>query len=92
MHPLPGFDLCMALIKYILYRACERVHTLDNVHDSWARILCGNGLALMIFTKSRHQVMRLISRAAFVEPVDLDVIVVIMRATLESSLRNFDVL
>ena len=68
------------------------LHTLNNVRDSWARIMCGEGLALMKFTESRHQVMRLISRTAFVEPVDLEVSVVIMRATLESSLRNFDVL
>ena len=72
------------------FRPC--LHTLNNVHDSWARVLCGEGLALMKFTESRHQVMRLISWAAFIEPVDLGVIVVIMRATLESSLGNCNVL
>ena len=54
--------------------------------------MCVDGLALMNFSEHRHQVMRLVSRAAFVEPMKLEVRVVIMRATLESSLRNFDVL
>ena len=79
----------MALAQYVLP---NELHTLNNVRDSWARKLCGDRLALMIFSENRHQVMRLIGRAAFVEPVDLEVSVVIMWATLESSLRNFDVL
>ena len=68
------------------------LHTLNNVHDTWARVICVDRLALMNFTEQRHQVMRLISRAVFIEPVDLEVIEVFMWATLESSLRNFDVL
>ena len=68
------------------------LHTLNDVHDGWARVLCGDGLALMKFSESRHQVMRCVGRSAFIKPVDLDVIIVFMRTALESSLRNFDVL
>jgi hypothetical protein len=55
-------------------------------------VVCGERLAGVKFTDSRQQVVRFVGREAFVEPVDLKVFVIVMRTTLESSLRNFDML
>ena len=66
--------------------------TLDDVRDSWAMVVCGDGLAHMNLTESRQQVVRFISREAFVEPVELDMIIVFVWDALESSLRSFNVL
>ena len=66
--------------------------TLDDVHDSWAIEVCGDGLALMKLSKSRRQVVRFIGREAFVESMDLQMIVVFVWDALESSLRSFNVL
>jgi len=65
--------------------------TLDNVYSSWARVVSRDGLAGMDLTESRHQVVRFVGRSVFIEPVDLQVIVIVMRAALETSLRTFDV-
>ena len=67
-------------------------YTLDNVYSSWTRVVSGNGLASMDLTESRHQVVGFVGRSVFIEPVDLQVIVIVMRAALETSLRTFDVL
>ena len=65
--------------------------TLDDVHDSWARVVCGDG-----HQREPHreppQVVRFIIRETFVEPVDLDIIVVFGWDALKSSLRSFHVL
>ena len=66
--------------------------TLDDVHDSWAMVVCGDGLARMKLSESRQQVVRFIGREAFVEPVDLQMIVVFVWDALKSSLRSFNVL
>ena len=45
--------------------------TLDDVRDSWAMVVCGDGLAHINLTESRQQLVGFISRGGFVEPVDL---------------------
>ena len=44
------------------------------------------------FTEPCHQVVRFVSRTVLIEPVDLQVVVIIVRNALEASLRRFDVL
>ena len=66
--------------------------TLDDVRDSWARVVTGDGLAHMKLTQSRQQVVWFIGREAFVEPVNLQMIVFFVWDALESSLRSFNVL
>ena len=68
------------------------LHTLNDVHDSWAKEMSLNGLASMNFSEPRHQVVRFVGRAFVIKPVDMQVAVVFMRDTLEASLGNFDVL
>lgn len=68
------------------------LHTLNNVCHSWARVVYGDRLSDVKISDSRHQVVKFASRAVFIEPVELQVFVVIVRTTLESSLRNFNVL
>ena len=71
---------------------CAILPTLDDVHDSWAMVVCGDGLARMKLSESRRQVVRFIGREAFVKPVDLQMIVVFVWDAFESSLRSFNVL
>ena len=66
--------------------------TLDDIHDSWAKVVYGDGLAHMKLSESRRQVVRFIGREAFVKPVDLQMIVVFVWDAFESSLRSFNVL
>ena len=66
--------------------------TPDDVHNSWTMVVSKNGLARMNLPESRRQVVRFISREAFVKLVDYQVVVVVMWDTLEPSLRSFDVL
>jgi hypothetical protein len=54
--------------------------------------MCGDGLAGVNLTDGCHQVVRFVNRKFFIEPVDLQVFVVVMRAALDASLRKFDVL
>ena len=54
--------------------------------------MCRDGLAGDNLTDSCHQVVRFVDREAFVEPVDLKVLVVVVRTALDASLRKFDVL
>ena len=66
--------------------------TLDDVRDGRAMVVYGEGLAHMNLTESRQQVVRFIGRETFVEPVDLQMIVIFVWDALESSLRSFNVL
>lgn len=68
------------------------LHTINDVYDSRARELCGEGLADMNLKYSRHQIMRFIGWDVFVKPLNLQVFVVIVRTAFEPSLRKFDVL
>jgi hypothetical protein len=52
----------------------------------------GNGLAGDNLTDSCHQVVRFVDRKFFIEPVDLQVFVIVVRAALNASLRKFDML
>jgi hypothetical protein len=81
------------VLRWVQYtRARPQLHTLDDISNSWARVVCGDRLAGMNFTESRHQVVRFVGREAFVEPVELNMFVVFMWTALDSSLRNFDML
>jgi hypothetical protein len=44
------------------------------------------------FTEPCHHVVRFVGRAVLIEPVDLQVVVIIVRNALEANLRSFDVL
>jgi len=66
--------------------------TLDDVEDGWARVVHGNRLANANLCESRRQVVRFIGREAIVEPMNLEVLVVVVLTALEPSLRNFNVL
>jgi len=70
----------------------EMEFTLDDICDSWARVMCGDRLTDVKLPESRQQVVRFICWKAFIEPVDLEVFVFVVRTALESSLRNCNVL
>ena len=70
----------------------EHGPTLDDIQDSWTMVVYGDGLARMNISESSYQIVRFISRAGFVEPVELHMIVVFVWDALESSLRSFNVL
>lgn len=78
---------------FIVYNpSVHMLRTLDDVSDSWARVLCRDGLANVNLTNSRRQVVRLIGRDGFVEPMELYVSVILVRTPLEPNLRKFDML
>ena len=68
------------------------VLTLNDVHGGRAKEMSEDGMASLNFTEPCHQVVRFVGRTVFIEPVDLQVVVIIMRDALEASLRRFDVL
>jgi hypothetical protein len=54
--------------------------------------MCGDGMANLNLTKPRHQVVRFVGWTFIIKPVNLQVVVIIVRDALEASLRRFDVL
>ena len=68
------------------------LRTLDDVHDSRAKEMSENGMGLVNFTDPCHQVVRFVDRTVLIEPVELQVVVFIVRDALEASFRSFDVL
>ena len=68
------------------------VRTFNGVYDSRANELCVDGMALLNFSEPCHHVARFIGRTVLIEPVDFQVVVIIMCDALEASLRRFDVL
>ena len=68
------------------------LRTLNDVHDSRAKEMAEDGMAGLNFTEPCHHVVRFVDRAVFIEPVDLQVVVVIVRDALEANLRRFEVL
>ena len=52
----------------------------------------GDGLADANLSDSCRQVVRFVGRSGFIEPPELQVLVVVVRAALDASLRKFDVL
>ena len=60
---------------YYHYHTSKHVQrTLDNVHDSWARVVYGDGLTGANLSNSCQQFMRFVGRLVFIEPVDLQVL------------------
>jgi hypothetical protein len=55
-------------------------------------VVCWDGHAGAKVSDSCQQVVRFVGREAFIEPMDLKVFVVVVRAALDASLRKFDVL
>ena len=68
------------------------LRTLDNVHDSWAKEMSEDGAAGINWTDPCHHVVRFVGRALIIEPVELQMVVVVVGDALETNLRNFDVL
>ena len=68
------------------------IRTLDDIHNSWANVFCGDGCASVKLAESREQVVGFIGWEAVIEPVDLQVFVMMMGLALETSHRSFDVL
>ena len=75
-----------------IYHTFFMLHTLNDVHDSRAKEMPENGMAGVNCTEPCHQVVRFVGWAVFIEPVDLQVVVIIVRDALEASFRSCDVL
>jgi hypothetical protein len=69
-----------------------KTHTLNDVHDGRTKEMSEDGMASFNFTEPCHQVVRFVGRTFVIEPVNLQVVVIIVRDALEASLRRFDVL
>ena len=65
------------------------LRAFNDVHDSWAKKMCGDGLSAINFTEPCHQVVRFFNQAVLIEPLNLHVFVVFVRDALEASLRSF---
>jgi hypothetical protein len=78
----------VSLISYL--RICYR--TLNDVHDSRAKEISEDGMAGLNFTEPCHQVVRFVDRTGLIKPVDLQVVMFIVRDALEASFRRFDML
>ena len=66
--------------------------TIDDVHNSGAKEMSLDGMDGINFTEPCHQVVRFVGRAVLIEPVELQVGVLLVRDALEANLRGFDVL
>ena len=55
-------------------------------------VVCGDRRAGAKLTDNCQQVMRFVGWEAFIESVDLEVFVIVVRTALKASLRKFDVL
>ena len=84
------FTYVVRSVQYITILLKHVQRTIDDVPDSWARVLCGDGLAGVKLSESCQQIVRFIGRDAFIEPLDLQVFVLIVRAALDASLGSFD--
>jgi hypothetical protein len=68
------------------------LRTLNDVHDSRAKEMSEDGMASINRTEPCHHVVRFVGRTLIIEPVDIQVVVFIVRDTLEANLGCFDVL
>ena len=68
------------------------LRTLNDVHDSRAKEMSEDGVFVVNFTEPCHHVVRFVDWAFIIEPMELQVVVVIVRDPLEANLRSFDVL
>lgn len=66
--------------------------TVNDVHDSRAKEFSDDGMVGINFTEPCHQIVRFVDRAGLIEPVELQVVVIIVRDALEASYRRFDML
>ena len=86
------FTYVVRSVQHITILLQHVQRTLDDVQDSWARVVCGDGLAGANLSDGCHQVVRFVGREVFIEPVELHVFVLVVRAALDASLRKLDVL
>ena len=86
------YGMIASVYQIISYTLPNILRTLDDVHDMWTRVVRVDRFSNVDLSEQRHQVMRCVGWAVLIEPVDLQVIVFIVCATLESSLRKFHVL
>jgi hypothetical protein len=75
-----------------IYHTSELLRTFDDVYDSWAKKISGDGLAGTNFSEPCHHIVGFVDRAVLIQPVDLQMFVVFVHDALEASLRSFDVL
>ena len=69
------------------------VRTFNDIYDGRTHEMSEDGTASLKFTEPCHHVVRsFIGRTVFIEPVELQVVVIIMRDALEASFRTFNVL
>ena len=68
------------------------LRTLNDVHGSRAKEMSEDGMASLNFTEPCHEVVRFVGRTFIIEPVDFQVVVIIVRDALEAGLRRFYVL
>ena len=68
------------------------VRTFNDIYDGRTHEMSEDGTASLKFTEPCHHVVRFISRTVLTKPVELQVVVIIVRDELEASFRGFDVL
>ena len=85
------FTCILRSVQYTIYFRIM-LCTFNDVHDGWAKEMSEDGVAGINFSEPCHHVVRFVDRAFVIEPVELQVVVVIVRDALEANLRSFDVL
>ena len=68
------------------------VRTINDVYDGRGKEMSEDGTASLNFSEPCHHVARFIGRTVLIEPVELQVVVIIVRDALEACFRRFDVL
>ena len=66
--------------------------TLNDVHDSWAKEMAGEGFAGVNVNHPIHHVVSFVSRPGFIKSLNHQMIVIVVRTALEASPGKFDVL
>ena len=89
---LMQMEFTYVLLQFNIQYFPNRLLTLNDVHDGRAKEMSDDGTASLNFTEPCHQVVRFVGRTVFIELVELQVVVIIVRDALESCLRRFDVL
>ena len=87
------FTYAVRSVQHITILLLKHVqHTLDDVRNSWAWVVCGDGRPGAKLADSCQQVVGFIAREFFIEPLNLEVFVIVVRTGLDARLRKFDVL
>jgi hypothetical protein len=68
------------------------LRTLNDVHDSRAKEMSEDGMTSINRTEPCHHVVGFVGRTLIIEPVDIQVVVFIVRDALEANLGCFDAL